>query len=115
MTHNTDNVRHLPRLTIDVEAILSRLQTFASKADCPHCGADTFGVVADSARLLAEVDRLYDELVTTRRESANLRAAIHAALNAARDGESDPLAYLRDELAEHDEPQSTDRARGWRP
>jgi hypothetical protein len=35
-----------------------------------------------------------------RLESANRLAAIRAALGAARDGEPDPLAYLRDQLAE---------------
>ena len=33
-----------------------------------------------------------------RLDRANLLAAIRAALAAARDGEADPLAYLRDEL-----------------
>jgi hypothetical protein len=33
-----------------------------------------------------------------RLQSANHPAAIQAALHAAEDGETDPLAYLRDEL-----------------
>ena len=39
-----------------------------------------------------------DALTVTRLESANRLAAMKAALHAARDGEADPLAYLRDEL-----------------
>jgi len=40
------------------------------------------------------------ELAATRLVSANRLAAIRAALAAASEGESDPLAYLRDQLAE---------------
>lgn len=40
------------------------------------------------------------ELFTVRLVSANRLAAIRAALGAADDGESDPLGYLRDQLAE---------------
>jgi hypothetical protein len=40
------------------------------------------------------------ELAAARLTSANRLAAIRAALGAAADGEADPLAYLRDQLAE---------------
>jgi hypothetical protein len=50
--------------------------------------------------LLSEVIRLARALAAARLESANRLAAIRAALGAAADGEPDPLAYLRDQLAE---------------
>lgn len=50
--------------------------------------------------LLSENERLSRELESARLVSANRLAAIRAALAAAREGESDPLAYLRDQLAE---------------
>jgi hypothetical protein len=50
--------------------------------------------------LLSENDRLTRELAAARLVSANRLAAIRAALGAADDGESDPLAYLRDQLAD---------------
>jgi hypothetical protein len=54
-----------------------------------------------------EIEYLRNELALSalalsaaRLESANRLAAIRAALSAANDGEPDPLAYLRDQLAE---------------
>jgi len=44
------------------------------------------------------------ELAATRLVSANRLAAIRAALAAANEGEPDPLAYLRDQLAEEAAP-----------
>ena len=59
--------------------------------------------VAEAAALACEMIRLDQELSAARLESANRLAAIRAALGAAADGESDPLAYLRDQLAEETE------------
>lgn len=56
-----------------------------------------------SESLRAQHARLSGELAAARLESANRLAAIRAALNAAADGETDPLAYLRDQLAEEHE------------
>jgi hypothetical protein len=53
--------------------------------------------------LLAEIIRLSAALAAARLESANRLAAIRAALGAAADGETDPLAYLRDQLADETE------------
>ncbi len=50
------------------------------------------------ANLVIQVCRLYSALAQERLRSANLEAAIRAALGAASDGEADPLGYLRDEL-----------------
>jgi hypothetical protein len=55
--------------------------------------------VTDITDLLGQVTSLYHALTAARMEAANLRAAISAALGAADDGESDPLGYLKDELA----------------
>jgi hypothetical protein len=56
--------------------------------------------LADTSRLVAEVVRQRADLAGIRLDRANLLAAIRAALAADRDGETDPLAYLRDELAD---------------
>ena len=89
MTHT-----RIPRLAINLEAITTHLNTLAA---CPHCDAAVAGDIAD---LLTETGRLYKALLDTRLRAANLRAAIAAALHAHADGEADPLAYLRDELAD---------------
>ena len=49
--------------------------------------------------LLAEVQMLRRALNAARMRSADLEAAGRATLAAERDGEADPLFYLRDELA----------------
>jgi hypothetical protein len=49
---------------------------------------------------LSGITRLAQALAAARLQSANRLAAIRAALGAAADGETDPLAYLRDQLAE---------------
>jgi hypothetical protein len=53
--------------------------------------------------LRAQNARLSGELAAARLVSANRLAAIRAALSAASDGEPDPLAYLRDQLADEHE------------
>ena len=49
--------------------------------------------------------RLHGELDAARLLAANRLAAIRAALSAARNGETDPLAYLRDQLDEEATPR----------
>ena len=61
-----------------------------------HLGA----ALADTPRLAAEVQRQRAVIAALRLDRANLQAAIRASLAAAPDGEPDPLAYLRDELAD---------------
>jgi hypothetical protein len=56
---------------------------------------------ADTPILTAEIVRLATELLDTRRAYADLLAAARATLTAHRDGEGDPLYYLRDELTAH--------------
>jgi hypothetical protein len=56
----------------------------------------------DVPALGAIVARLTAELAGARLDRASLLAAIRATLNADADGEADPLAYLRDELADRE-------------
>jgi len=48
--------------------------------------------------LTAQVARLRERLASTLADLGNLTAAARATLGAQRDGETDPLYYLRDEL-----------------
>ena len=95
-----------PNSRIDLEQIAIRNQTarhmlagFA--AEMPALAdfwrnLDT--ALADNLTLSAEVARLRAELAATRRDTANLLAAVRATLAAHADGEADPLYYIRDEL-----------------
>ena len=65
--------------------------------------------LADAGDLAADVVRLSAELAAVRLHRANLLAAMRAALGAQRDGEPDPLSYLRDEL---ETPQNGPEAHG---
>jgi hypothetical protein len=55
--------------------------------------------LADTPALTAEITRLRALVTEERLDRANLAAAALAAISAHRDGELDPLSYLRDELA----------------
>jgi hypothetical protein len=94
---------HIPRLPVDGNAIIARLETLARADLCPRCARVIDPVAADAIQLFGEVIRLHEALIYTRLESANRLAAIRAALHAAQEGEPDPLAYLRDELPGSDE------------
>ncbi|WP_067829679.1 hypothetical protein [Actinomadura kijaniata] len=63
-----------------------------------HLWARIYDALAIVPRLAAEISRLRNESVILRHRYANLVAAGRATLGAARDAESDPLYYLRDEL-----------------
>jgi hypothetical protein len=54
--------------------------------------------LSDTSALTAEIEHLRARLTTSRLDRANLAAAGRATITAYRNGESDPLAYLRDEL-----------------
>ena len=75
--------------TIDQEAVQAHL-------GAAH--AAVTAALADIPILLAEVRRLALLTALARLSAANLEAAARAALAAERDGEDDPLAYLRMEL-----------------
>ena len=55
--------------------------------------------LADTPALTAEISRLRAQVADERLDWANLAAAALASISAHRDGEPDPLSYLRDELA----------------
>jgi hypothetical protein len=92
----TDQPR-TPRPTVDQEAIVSHLNT-AHRRCTP---AAVWTAVADVPVMLAEIDRLSQLLTRARRDFADLLAAARATLEAERDGEPNPLAYLRDEVGTH--------------
>ncbi|HEY1699789.1 MAG TPA: hypothetical protein VGG75_08770 [Trebonia sp.] len=52
----------------------------------------------DIALLITEIDSLRSQAYRARLRAANLVAAIHAALSAQEDGETDPFYFLRDEI-----------------
>jgi len=79
---------------LDLDAIRSRYRRVAHTATTDRLIASA----SDVPELLSEVDRLAALLIETRMRHANLRAAVGAALSAARDGEPDPFVYLADEL-----------------
>jgi hypothetical protein len=55
--------------------------------------------LSDVPVLVAEITRLDGQLRAVRLDRANLAAAARATLAASRDGDRDPLAFLRAELA----------------
>lgn len=100
---------NFPYVNIDLEEITARNDTaqhiitgFATAtptlADIWRYLNDAF---SDVPRLAAEITRLAAELNKTRLDRANLLAAARATIAAYREGETDPLAYLRDELNVH--------------
>ena len=56
------------------------------------------GALADTPVLTAEIAHLRTQLTDARLDRANLAAAGRATITAYRNGEADPLGYLRDEL-----------------
>jgi hypothetical protein len=54
--------------------------------------------LADTPALATEIRRLRAQLARTRLSHANLAAAALATFAARREGEADPLMYVRDEL-----------------
>ena len=96
-----------PHSAIDVPAIMSRNQAardivsgFASAAPILSVAWQHIGVALTDARNLAtEVTRLSADLAIERLWRANGLAAMRATISAQRDGEPDPLYYIRDELA----------------
>ena len=102
---------------IDIPEIVSRNQAardivsgFASatptlSAAWQHIEA----ALADARDLATEVTRLSAELAAARLWHANALAAMRATIGAQRDGELDPLYYIRDEL---NAPQNLSGARG---
>ena len=101
MTSTPHNQPHIPQLQIDLDEILATIALELARVRiCDQCQSSVPSLIDDLAHLVTEITRLHSALVRERLISANLRAAIRAALGAQADGEPDPLAYLRDELPE---------------
>ena len=99
MTITPQNQPHIPLLQIDLEETLATIAIELARVQmCDQCKASVPSLIDDLAHLVTEITRLHSALVRERLISANLRAAIRAALGAQSDGEPDPLAYLRDEF-----------------
>ena len=96
--------RHAPQLSIDLNGFLARLGGLANADVCESCRQETDSAAVDTMLLLLEASRLYKALLKERMRSADLEAAIRSALGAESDGESDPLAYLRDEYPGYPDP-----------
>ena len=107
MTITPENQPHTPRLQIDLDEIVSAIVIELARIQvCQQCRSSVPGLTDDLAHLAVEIIRLHSALIEERLTSANLRAAIRAALGAQADGEPDPLAYLRDELPDAEDPRS---------
>jgi hypothetical protein len=99
MTSTHQNQPAIPRLRIDLDAILGTIALELVRVRiCPRCQQSVPSLINDLADLVAELARLADERDQARLNQANLRAAMRAALAAHAEGEADPLWYLRDEL-----------------
>jgi hypothetical protein len=111
---------NMPYTQIDIQEVMTRnaaaRRIVAGFSAATPTLADVWQYVqsalADAGRLAAEVARLSAELSATRLDRANLLAAMRATLAAQRDGEADPLSYLRDEL---EAPQRPSQTRGRQP
>jgi hypothetical protein len=90
---------HAPRPTLDEEAARTHLLA-ALRQRTPLA---IWTAIADIPLLLAEIERLRILTTWARREFANLLAAGRASLAAERDHEDDPLGYIRDEIAAHED------------
>src|SRR5580704_11170525 len=102
---------------IDISEVMSRNQIardivsgFASATPTLSAAWDQIrAALADVRDLATEVTRLSAELAVARLWHANALAAMRATIGAQRDGEPDPLYYIRDELSA---PQNLSEARG---
>ena len=101
MTITPRNQPHIPPLHIDLDEILGTIALELARVQiCDQCQHSVPSLINDLAHLVSEITRLHAALIDERLISANLRAAIRAALGAELDGETDPLSYLRDEIAD---------------
>lgn len=85
---------HTPPVLIDLGAIRDHYRD----AENIRTRAALWAAAADIPVLLAEIGRLHSLLLLTRVRQADLTAAARAVIAAERDGENDPLWYIRDEL-----------------
>ena len=91
--------RNQPAIAAGDDEVLAAIALELARVHaCNQCHGSIPPLIDNIAQLAGEITRFRDALITERLTSANLLAAIRAALGAAADGEADPLAYLRDEL-----------------
>lgn len=91
--------RHIPQIAIDSDEVLAAIALELARVHtCDQCRGTVPALIDNITQLAGEVARLHHALIRERLTSANMEAAIRAALGAESDGEADPLAYLRDEL-----------------
>lgn len=88
-----------PKLAVDVPAVVARLRAITRASTPEETYAALVAAVGDVPLLVAELSRVWSQLLRQRLRYANLEAAARATLAAQPDGEPDPLAYLTDELA----------------
>ena len=108
---------NVPYSVIDLPEVMSRNQAardivtgFASATPTLSTAWQHIeAALADARDLVTEVTRLSAELAATRLRHADALAAMRATIGAQRDGEPDPLYYIRDEL---NAPQNLSEARG---
>lgn len=87
--------QHAPTTLIDLGAVREHHRA----AERTRAYAALWTAAADVPVLLAEIGRLESLLTLARVRHADLTAAARATVAAERDGENDPLWYVRDELA----------------
>jgi hypothetical protein len=97
MVNSRNSTRRMPQLHIDTAEIRNHVIT-AQTVACRDCGTCTAILAGDIALLVAEISRLHQALTRSRRRAANFEAAIRAAIGAQKDGDHDPIGYLRDDL-----------------
>jgi hypothetical protein len=95
-----------PYSAIDIPEVMSRNLAARDIVSGFASATPTLSVVwqhlqaalGDTRDLATEVTRLSGELAAARLWHANALAAMRATIGAQRDGEPDPLYYIRDEL-----------------
>ncbi len=87
-----------PKLSVDVPAVLARHHAITRAGTAPELYGALLDSTADVPVLVAELERVWSQLLRLRLQHANLRAAARASLAAHRDGDADPFGYLVDEL-----------------
>lgn len=102
-----------PELTVDLPAVAGRHRAIVNARTVDQLHNALLDSATDVPLLLAELARLWTQLLASRLQYADLRAAAQATLSAHRDGEPDALAYLTDELSGQwpTEPPSTGDSR----
>ncbi len=88
---------NVPRPTLDQKAVQAHLNAVRTRPT----PVNIWTALADIPVMLVELDRLTGLLSRTRWNFADLLAAAQATLAADHDGKRDPLAYLRDAVAEY--------------